>query len=1242
MERYTATVLHYLLILTFLIRFSVSDNEYYVIGERGATCPSNNHPCNRLSFYINQFSLYFTTDNTVFYFLKGTHLLNSQELVVIRGVTNVTLQGLGGQMLPGFHETVRESTVHIKCTNTSYSGLIFEDSDDITISGITFSECGGLLGDTSGLISTQVNMTLGFTSVNNVTLERVSVLNGTGIGLLIRNTFDITIRECSFSQNVIPTVVCLDLLCTGGNLHIIYFDAEDTIESNITDINIDIIHSNFSLGFSTEFGISGGIDIAISLTQTFVNLNVVLDELVIFGNTAILAPNLNIGLTCLAGITYDITINNTVSMYGNAIKLPPQSLLDILQINSGGFQFLDQSTGHTPSQIVIANSEFSNGNVYNYGGILLSILSQVSDEVLTVYMENCVFRNNTGDVGSAMYVFISRTLENNLPLFIMKNTIIERNHLNVGNDALFGAVLLQNVNATLSQVRIASNTATGLVSLASVITFIGTENVFVNNSGINGGGMALYESSFIVFQPPAYVSFINNWAASKGGGIFVGQIMITSDIKASCFYQLKSDGVDYIGRVQVLFSGNKANQSGSALYGGNVENCQSSITRFSRVFNYTLQTGQSVISSDPIEICYCTNGVQDCLTYRYPVSVYPGQIFSIPVAAVGQMRGITGGVLQLTDYTMSTTPTTTFESLTSRCNMVNYVTQLVSDQQTSLEIYLTLAGSINPRTDSRNKLLYVTVLPCPPGFSFDRRLGWCQCEALILRVRGVECNVTTEEMTRSGNVWMGYNNASNCTYIREDCPFSYCFPHEVTFDILDPSPQCALNRSGIMCGGCAEGYSLMLGSDQCGECSHVYILLIVVFALAGVGLVALIIALNLTVSLGTVNGLIFYANIIKINEELLFPYGQLPVLSQFVSWINLDFGIQSCFFDGMTALDKAWLQFVFPVYIWIIIIVLIILAQYSTKVSKLLGNSAVPVLCTLMILAYAKIFRASITAFNGTILTCGRNKITVWYIDPNIDYYHPSHIILVIVAAVFLFLFALPFTLVVLFNYPLGLGLNSEKCHKFGCHSQKLGLRLFFEAFNSPYKPEFTFWTGLLLLIRFIIVFVVAFSSNTYHTLSTAILITFLLSFQASFSGVYKSKALNILETSFLLNLGVTVIFAIIGNNKITVVTTGVSVAIALVTFIVIFSYHLFLRLKEVKYLQPIWKKMENYIVQRKESMKPLGINNDAFDVGRERTVSSTSIELRRRETLLTSDDEDIKVRSYRVSEAIISNRETY
>ena len=80
---------------------------------------------------------------------------------------------------------------------------------------------------------------------------------------------------------------------------------------------------------------------------------------------------------------------------------------------------------------------------------------------------------------------------------------------------------------------------------------------------------------------------------------------------------------------------------------------------------------------------------------------------------------------------------------------------------------------------------------------------------------------------------------------------------------------------------------------------------------------------NLTVSTGTLNGLIFYANIIRANQAVYFPVEKSErfssLLSVFIAWLNLDLGVEVCLFQGMDAYIRTWLQFVFPVYIWILV-----------------------------------------------------------------------------------------------------------------------------------------------------------------------------------------------------------------------------------------------------------------------------------------------------------------------------------
>ena len=78
------------------------------------------------------------------------------------------------------------------------------------------------------------------------------------------------------------------------------------------------------------------------------------------------------------------------------------------------------------------------------------------------------------------------------------------------------------------------------------------------------------------------------------------------------------------------------------------------------------------------------------------------------------------------------------------------------------------------------------------------------------------------------------------------------------------------------------------------------------------------------------------ANLVEVNRTSFLP---VEFTSIFIAWLNLDFGIETCFCNGMDAYSKTWLQFVFPVYIWVLVGLVILVSHFSCKFAKLLGNN---------------------------------------------------------------------------------------------------------------------------------------------------------------------------------------------------------------------------------------------------------------------------------------------------------------
>ena len=341
----------------------------------------------------------------------------------------------------------------------------------------------------------------------------------------------------------------------------------------------------------------------------------------------------------------------------------------------------------------------------------------------------------------------------------------------------------------------------------------------------------------------------------------------------------------------------------------------------------------------------------------------------------------------------------------------------------------------------------------------------CECYQSVITAT-TSCDPVNGMVTKEGTSWLGIYGNNNCTLVYSQCPYDYCNQSSITFPLSDPDMQCDrhLNRVGLLCGGCAEGHSLMLGSNKCDQnCTNNYLALIIPFSLAGIGLVILIIVLNLTVTTGTINGLLFFTNVVKIYQSLFFGTGNIPVLKQFIYWINLDFGIETCFIANMDSCIKIGLQFVFPFYLWFLIILIILLSRRFSKLSQLIGNNVVPTLSTLLLLSYTKLLLTVVSIFNFSTTSCTQEP--VWFIDGTVSYYDSCHLALFIIAWLIVLVLFLPYTFFLLL-FPLW-ELSRSKWN-IGT-SLYLKLKPFFDAYAGPYTDLFRVWPGLLLVARIIL-----------------------------------------------------------------------------------------------------------------------------------------------------------------------------
>ena len=158
-------------------------------------------------------------------------------------------------------------------------------------------------------------------------------------------------------------------------------------------------------------------------------------------------------------------------------------------------------------------------------------------------------------------------------------------------------------------------------------------------------------------------------------------------------------------------------------------------------------------------------------------------------------------------------------------------------------------------------------------------------------------------------------------------------------------------------------------------CTNLHILISIVVLAAGIVLVLLVYLLNLTVTTGTINGLIFYANIVSVNDSVfLTNVNVLNPLKVFISFANLDLGIETCFYNGMDGYVVKLLLLFFPFYTPLYLIFLaafiIIASRYSSRILRWTYTRSLPTLATLFLLSYTSVLRTVLTVvFSFSTLT---------------------------------------------------------------------------------------------------------------------------------------------------------------------------------------------------------------------------------------------------------------------------------
>ena len=472
-------------------------------------------------------------------------------------------------------------------------------------------------------------------------------------------------------------------------------------------------------------------------------------------------------------------------------------------------------------------------------------------------------------------------------------------------------------------------------------------------------------------------------------------------------------------------------------------------------------------------------------------------------------------------------------------------------------------------------IYYIEFKACPLGFSISN--GSCQCDSgLEEAFPNIKCDIESNTITRPGGSWIGSTSKDGQQVIlyTKHCTSSFCNKLATDVQLEFPDTQCINNRAGMVCGQCSSGLDAIFGSLKCVKCSNIWLFLLPAFIMAGVVLVLALFALNLTVVDGMINGFIMYINSIVGNSYIydIFPPSFISIPT---SLFNLDLGIETCFYHGMTEYHKTWLQFAFPLYLLFIVAVLAFTSRYSSSVEKLTRRRVIPVIATIFLLSYSKILLVTIKVLfsykNVILYNLSDNKKTViWIWDSSIPLFGLQFSILFVVCLIILLLVLLPLSFLLIFT---------KHFYRFNFVAKYL--KPYLDAFQAPFKDSHRYYPGVELIIR-TLSFVLGNNvldgpkARALSNLVCVLLIVYFCSFKP-----FKRLSKTILYVSFILNIQCIIISSMYASRNFEstsyIVLFTTLMFIAFVEFGGIVLYCLYINyLHKIKCIHHLIMKMNN------------------------------------------------------------------
>ena len=1054
---------------------------------------------------------------------------------------NLALQGVHNVSLVGNPSTF---------TCSKDAGLTILDSASISMRDITFQNCGVLHNSTT--VDIDDSSILLFRSAlyifnsTDITLESVTVNYTNGLGLTFFDTDgNNEIKNCTFANNSI-NLNETKVIPGGGGVYIeftyclpgqygeecdrhsnitgsIYrFDRCKFIGNNATSTNRE--RTDFAISEGSNFyGLGRGGGLNIVFRGAAANNSVILNGCQFVENSGVWGGGLKVTFR-------DMVSSNSFTAHECVFE----SNKCINRAGGGadiGYSYYSPPYPHD-NKMKFSNCNFTK-NIAKFGGGIAFYSSGGSPENLSniIEFDSCIWTNNKARFGSAVDIsthawttFVSGYLPS--PKFrdsvFLENYVIHKRYdyemfslYKKGNAAFLSTEFTINFFGT---VNFTNNNGSALFLVSSVAIFEPyTDVTFHNNSGFNGGAIALIGFSVLILNDNMHFLLSNNTAVRCGGAIYSHSIDKHDYISSrSCFIH---NSKVYKNEKWINSSVTFINNTAGAV-GTNTLFCGHSISATTLLPCYYAckkSTAEDKVTVEEAFTCYAnftflnssrpyeliTSGANFTFAEsNETIKLVPSKEEPLPVGLIDDLEQNVNAEIFL-DITMGD----------GKQNIqLDHSYAFLSDNKTVLygepgsEAFLTLS-----KTSVRENAITLKfkVEQCPPGYINKDNHCVCSVGSKEFYSPVYACNHTEFVAISRHGYWIGYvdDEATEDNLIYGYCPSRRCFNHSEhhrTHHLTKRASKndldrlvCGSEATGILCSSCREGYSINYhsGDYTCSNksCKLGWLYYFISELLPITVLFVVVIFLNISFVTGELNGFIFFAQTIDIVSFSARGFIWIPtqpktaikIARLFYRFFNFDFfrlnELSFCLWNGANSLDMLAFKYVTVAYASLLIVLTIWLMNkcnlyqriYCLRASKMRA-SITHGLSAFLIMVYAQCATVSLKILDFSYLhSKGHvyNRTVVTY-QGDIEYFHTQHLpyaipallcvmTVVILPAVILLCYPSCFKVVSFFH------LGENKCVSWLL--QKIPhafLKPFVDSFQSCFKDNLRFFAGLYFVYR--------------------------------------------------------------------------------------------------------------------------------------------------------------------------------